>query len=60
VTAVQTGIYVVNWRIAAGLNGKAKAVNASGGAAQGSFTINITPRPQRAYVNNRGQVVTTR
>jgi hypothetical protein len=60
VTAVQAGIYVVNWQVAASLNGqKAKAVSASGGAPHGSFTVNIAPAPQQAYVNNGGQVVTT-
>ncbi len=34
-TAVKSGTHVVNWQIAAGLNGKAKAVSAAGGAAQG-------------------------
>jgi hypothetical protein len=58
-TAVQAGMYVVHWRIGAGLNGKAKAVTALGGAPQGSFTITIATAPQQAYVNNGGQVVTT-
>jgi hypothetical protein len=60
VTAVQSGTYVVNWRVAAGLNGKAKAVSASGNAPHGSFTVNVATAPQQAYVNNGGQVVTTR
>jgi hypothetical protein len=59
VTAVKAGTYVVNWRIVAGLNGKARAVTAAGGAPRGSFTINVATAPQQAYVNNNGQVVTT-
>ncbi len=59
VTAVQSGTYVVHWRIAAGLNGNAKAVSASGVAPQGSFTITIAKAPQQAYVNNGGQVITS-
>jgi hypothetical protein len=58
-TAVQAGTYLVNWRIAAGLNGKAKALSASGGPPHGSFTVTIATAPQQAYVNNGGQVVTT-
>jgi hypothetical protein len=56
-TAVQSGTYLVHWRIGAGLNGKAKAVTASGGPPQSSFTITVSPSPQHAYVNNNGQVV---
>jgi hypothetical protein len=59
VTAVQPGTYLVSWRISAGLNGKAKAVTASGGAPHGSFTVTIATSPQQAYVNNGGQVITT-
>jgi hypothetical protein len=58
-TSVQSGTYVVNWRIAAGLNGKAKAVTASGGPPTGSFTVTIAKPPQQAYVNNAGQIVNT-
>ena len=60
VTAVQSGTYIVNWQVGAGLNGKAKAVSASGGAPRGSFRITIATAPQQAYVNNGGQVITTR
>lgn len=58
-TAVAAGTYIVHWRIAAGLNGKAKAVTASGGVPQDSFTVTVATAPQQAYVNNGGQVVTT-
>jgi hypothetical protein len=57
VTAVQAGAYVVHWRISAGLNGKARAVSASGGPPRGTFAVNIATAPQQAYVNNGGQVV---
>lgn len=59
VTAVQSGTYVVNWRVAAGLNGKAKAVTAAGGPPRGALRVTVAPAPQQAYVNNGGQVVTT-
>jgi hypothetical protein len=58
-TSVQAGTYLVNWRISAGLTGKAKAVTASGGAPHGRFTVTIATSPQQAYVNNGGQVITT-
>ena len=59
VTAVQSGTYVVNWRVAAGLNGKAKAVTASGVAPRGSIRVTIATAPQQSYVTNGGQVVNT-
>jgi hypothetical protein len=59
VTAVQSGTYIVNWQVAAGLNGKAKAVTAGGGTPHGSLTVTVATTPQQAYVNNGGQVVTT-
>jgi hypothetical protein len=58
-TAVAPGTHYVYWRVAAGLNGKAKAVTPGGGPAEGSFTINISKAPAQAYVDNNGKVVTT-
>jgi hypothetical protein len=58
-TAVQSGTYVVNWQVAAGLNGKAKAVTAAGGPPRGALRVTVAPAPQQAYVNNGGQVVNT-
>jgi hypothetical protein len=59
-TAVQPGVHVVAWQVAAGLNGKAKAVNPSGfGQPHGRFVIHVKRAPQRSYVNSAGQVVTT-
>jgi hypothetical protein len=49
----------VYWRVAAGLNGKAKAVTAGGGPPRGSFTIKVSKAPAQAYVDNNGKVVTT-
>lgn len=56
-TAVQSGTHVVNWRVAAGLNGKARAVSVSGGPPVGHFTVNISNAPQQSYVNGNGQIV---
>jgi hypothetical protein len=57
-TAVQSGHYRVEYQIAAGLNGKAQAVNARGVQPTGTFSVDIAQKPQTAYVNNAGQVVT--
>ena len=59
VTAVKAGTHIVQYRIAAGLNGKAKAVLAGGGIPTGKFKVIVTTAPQRSFVNNKGQIVTT-
>jgi hypothetical protein len=60
VTAVQAGTFMVKYEVAAGLDGKAKAVTANGGGpVAGSFRVNITTTPRQAYVNNNGQIVYT-
>jgi hypothetical protein len=60
VTAVNAGTHIVAWQVAAGLHGKAKAVNAgSGGPPHGEFTVTISQKPAQSYVNNNGQIVTT-
>lgn len=58
-TAVKPGTHYVYWRVAAGLNGKAKAVTANGGPPHGSFTVSVAKAPAQAYVDNNGKVVTT-
>jgi hypothetical protein len=58
-TAVRPGMHVVNWRVAAGLNGKGKAVAAGGGPPRGSITVQIAHAPAQAYVDNNGKVVQT-
>ncbi len=57
VTALRAGRHVVAYQVAAGLNGKARAVLADGSAPTGSFQVTISNQPQQAYVNNQGQVV---
>jgi hypothetical protein len=59
VTAVKAGKHVVAWQVAAGLNGKAKAVLADGSTPQGKFTVAITHAPQRSYVTGSGKIVPT-
>lgn len=57
VTAVSPGKHVVAWQVAAGLNGRARAVLAGGGAPEGTFSVSINRAPRRSYVSNGGQVV---
>jgi hypothetical protein len=57
VTAVQPGVHVIHYRIAAGLSGKAKAVTAAGQPVAGRFVVNIATKPRQSYVNDAGQIV---
>ena len=59
VTAVKPGRHVVAWEVAAGLNGKARAVLADGSLPHGTFGVTVHTAPARTYVNNNGQVVTS-
>jgi hypothetical protein len=59
VTAVKSGMHIVAWQVAAGLNGKAKARTSTGALPQGTFAVKISNAPQQAYVNNSGKIVTT-
>jgi hypothetical protein len=59
VTAVQPGTFLVKYEVAAGLDGKAKAISSSGGPVAGSFRVTITNQPRKSYVNNNGQIVYT-
>ena len=58
VTAVQSGKHVVAWEVAAGLNGKAKAILSNGSRPHGTFAVNVNQAPAQSYVNNNGQIVT--
>lgn len=57
VTAVQPGVHVIHYRIAAGLAGKAKAVSAGGEPLAGTFVVNIASGSRQSYVNDAGQIV---
>ena len=57
VTPVQAGTYTVHYRVAAGLQGKAKAVTADGSVPEGEFVVRISSTPPQTRVNNSGQVV---
>ena len=57
VTAVSAGRHIVAWQVAAGLNGRAKAVQPDGTQPHGSFAVYVSQRPLQSYVNNQGQIV---
>lgn len=59
-TAVQPGTYAIAYRVAAGLNGKARAVTGAGTPPAGQFTATIKSTPAQAYVNNAGKIVSSR
>jgi hypothetical protein len=56
VTAVQPGVHKIEYRVAAGLNGKAVAVLAGGGVPRGTFDVNVDRRPVQAIVTASGKV----
>ena len=55
-TAVQPGAYTVEYEVAAGLNGYAKAVTAGGSPARGSVDVHISSAPPNVTVQGNGQV----
>lgn len=57
VTAVSAGQHTVAWEVAAGLNGKAHAVDGNGGIPHGTFSVQISKKPAESYVDNNGAIV---
>jgi hypothetical protein len=58
VTAVKPGVHAIKYKVAAGLDGKAKAVVAGGNEQpSGTFSINISNKPADARVASNGQVI---
>ncbi|MEA2200155.1 MAG: hypothetical protein QOI89_751 [Solirubrobacteraceae bacterium] len=58
VVAVKPGAHTVNFRIAAGLAGKAKVALAHGAPLGGRFSVNVAPAPPTTHVDpNTGRVV---
>lgn len=55
-TAVQAGAYRVEYEVAAGLNGYAKAVLAGGAAARGHVDVHISSAPPAVTVHGDGRV----
>jgi len=59
VTAVVAGKYSLEYAVAAGLNGKAKAVLAGGGAPRGEFNGTISGKAPQTKVADDGKTVVT-
>jgi hypothetical protein len=58
VTAVRAGPFRIDWRVAAGLYGKARAVGVDGGPApSGSFAGSISDEPPQTRVAEDGKTV---
>jgi hypothetical protein len=57
VTAVKSGPYEVSWRVAGGLNGKAKAVVSGGGAPAGSFSGTVSNAAPKVRIAADGKTV---
>jgi hypothetical protein len=57
VTAVKAGPYKLTYEVAAGLNGKAKAVNASDQTPRGLFAGTVTEKPPKTRVSDDGKTV---
>ncbi len=57
VTPVVGGTYTVNYEVAAGLDGKAKAVTDTGEPVEGEFVATISTKPPAAAVDEQGNVV---
>lgn len=57
VTAVRAGPYRVTYRVAAGLNGKAKAIAVGGGPVRGGFRGRVSDTPPDTRVGDDGKSV---
>jgi hypothetical protein len=58
VTAVQAGRFKIEWRVAAGLDGKARAVSAGGGQApSGSFAGSVSRRAPQTRIGEDGRTI---
>ena len=58
VTPVKAGRHRVAWRVAAGLNGKAKAQLAGGETPGGTFAVNVSKKPSQSRVDpETGRVI---
>ena len=56
-TPVVGGTYTVHYEVAAGLDGKAKAVTDDGEPVEGEFVATISTKPPQARVTEDGEVV---
>jgi len=51
VTPVRAGTHRIDWKVAAGLDGKAKAAGAGGRAPSGAFTVQVADDPPQSRVD---------
>ncbi len=59
VTATVAGTHTLRYRVAAGTDGKARAVTANDTVPEGAVTVRVTRRPRISYVDPKtGQVIT--
>jgi hypothetical protein len=56
-TPVVAGTYTINYKVAAGLNGKAVAVTPDGSVPEGEFVVRISDIPPQTRVDDSGKVV---
>jgi hypothetical protein len=56
-TAVARGRHTVAWEVAAGLNGRARAVLSDGARPHGTFAVHISTAAPQTYVNDKGQIL---
>jgi hypothetical protein len=61
VTPVRAGRYEIDWRVAAGLDGKARAVNAAGGGGvpRGTFSGTVSDEAPDVRIADDGKTVVT-
>jgi len=57
VTPTKTGTYTVQYLVAAGLQGNAKAVTADGSPVKGEFIVTIKSKPPQTCVTGSGKIV---
>src|SRR5262249_54154038 len=57
VTPAMGGSYTVHYQVAAGLQGKAKAVTPDGGPVRGEFAVTIVTKPPQTCVSPSGKIV---
>jgi hypothetical protein len=57
VTPVKSGDYTVNYAVAAGLNGRSRAVLADGNASTGQFKVHVASVPHVNHVAPNGAIV---
>ncbi len=57
VTPAKAGTFTVQYQVAAGLQGNAKAVTADGGPVNGRFTVTVASKPPQTCVTGSGKIV---